>query len=398
MKNLTIFIDGLKPESVEHMPFLDKMITKKRIKTDLGYSVTCHASMYTGVHPNKHLRWFLWKYSPSTSPSKWIHQLKIDLLPQNFYTKYGWYKLVRFFDRNTSYYKLPLLWHLPIKCWHYLDMTEKKFWGEPGFIDEYPTIFDMLSQHKIQYETVGFVKEGLETSSKIIEKHRFDKIKPWTFFFIGDVDPLSHRYGQDSSIMIEKLKEIDAILEKKYLEFEGEVGLDFCFMLFSDHGHIKINKKIRLETHFEESGESLDDYIHFIDANYARFWFRDADESDKVSKILSELNDIGFVLTDKHLKKYNINMPDNRYGDLIYYLDAPYSFDHSVTVAGKKRGSGTVSGHGYLPDHPDSDGIFISNMDIPEKTYVSLVDILPSILKQLNIPIPSYIDGESLWK
>ena len=76
MKVLTVFIDGLKPESVEeYMPFLNTF-GKRRVETDLGYSVTCHATMYSGVYPNKHLRWFLWKYSPETSPFKWIRRFK----------------------------------------------------------------------------------------------------------------------------------------------------------------------------------------------------------------------------------------------------------------------------------------------------------------------------------
>jgi len=60
---LTVFVDGLKPESLEYMEFLDTFENKMRIRPELGYSNSCHASMYTGVHPNKHLKWFIWKYS-----------------------------------------------------------------------------------------------------------------------------------------------------------------------------------------------------------------------------------------------------------------------------------------------------------------------------------------------
>ena len=59
---LTVFIDGLKPENIEHMPFLNSFSNKKKIKTEFGYSPTCYASMFTGVKPNKHLVWFTWKW------------------------------------------------------------------------------------------------------------------------------------------------------------------------------------------------------------------------------------------------------------------------------------------------------------------------------------------------
>jgi len=54
---LSVFIDGLKPDSIEYMPFLNSIGHKARIETQLGYSVTCHANIYTGVWPDKHRLW-----------------------------------------------------------------------------------------------------------------------------------------------------------------------------------------------------------------------------------------------------------------------------------------------------------------------------------------------------
>jgi hypothetical protein len=390
MNVLTVFIDGLKPESIEYMPFL-RTFDKRRVETDLGYSVTCHATMYSSVYPNKHLRWFLWKYSPETSPFKWLSRFKSDKF-QNDICSIGFYKFVTFLNRNSSIYGYHLLWYIPIKNWHYFDFEEKKFWTEKKYLETYPPIFDILKYNNIPYETVGLVKKGLDKSSEIIEKHVFNKIKPWTYLFIGDIDPLSHMYGQDSTQVREKLRKIDNMLEKKYKIFEKECG-NFCFMLFSDHGHIRIKSSVDLKYVFKSFGESLDDYIYFIDANYARFWFRSEKERRKVLKILSEMFNKGFILTKELLLKYNVNMPDNRYGDLIFYLDAPYNFTHGVTIAGRRIEDKTVSGHGYVPN----DGVFISNKKI-NKTSVELVDILPSILHLLKVPIPTYVDGEVVWK
>ena len=87
-------------------------------------------------------------------------------------------------------------------------------------------------------------------------------------------------------------------------------------------------------------------------------------------------------------------MPDNRYGDLVFYLDAPNIFSKTIWGFGRKQ----RSMHGYLPDHRDSDGIFISNIEIKDINYVNLIDILPSILTLLEVPIPDYIDGQALWR
>lgn len=397
---LTVFIDGLKPESVEHMPFLNSFESKRRIRTELGYSPTCYASMFSGVHLNKHLHWFTWKYSPATSPYKWINKLKLDKLPDNIFTKYACYKITGSLGGIAIPWEGVMgltWWYLPIQSWPYLDIAIKKHWSEPNFIENYPSLFDILVANQVPYEIVGLETSTLEESSRTIDQHNFDEIKSWTFFFIGDIDPLSHRYGQDSPQTIDRLKEIDRILESKCQLFE-KADNDFCFMLFSDHGHIKVNSRVNLKDLFNSQGESLDDYIYFIDESYARFWFRNEAEKHRVTKVLSQVEDKGFILTEEHLEKYKVNMPDNRYGDLIFYLDAPYAFHHGAVILGKKvEGRPSVSAHGYLPDHADSDGILISNKKLRNAPYVELVDIMPSVLDVFGIEIPSYVDGKVIW-
>ncbi len=134
-------------------------------------------------------------------------------------------------------------------------------------------------------------------------------------------------------------------------------------------------------------------FINLIESNYARFWFRNDKERSTVERILSTLQE-GFILTDEHLRRYRIEMPDNRYGDLIFYLDAPYLF--TKTIWGFSRGQKSM--HGYLPDYPDSDGIFLSQRPLVEGTHVELVDVLPTLLNSLELPIPDYVDGRVLWK
>ena len=399
MKVLTVFIDGLKPESIQYMPFLDGFSTKRRVIPELGYSNPCHASMYTGVHPNKHLKWFIWKYSPDTSPFKLIEKSKIYEFPHNLYTKYACYRIAKFFNRDiTSFYGMPFMYWIPIKNWHYFDLAEKKFWSDSNFIENYPTIFDLLRINSIPYEVIGMERKHANESSKIIEQHTFNGIKPWTYLFIGDIDPLSHKYGQDSVQVRERLKKIDQILEKIYISFEKKSDT-FCFMLFSDHGHIKVKDKIDLHSFFRVYGGSLTDYIHFIDSNYARFWFRNEKERKEVTRILLEMGDKGFILTEEHFKKYNVNMPDNRYGDLIFYLDTPHQFDRGqIAVMGKQRTTSDVSAHGYLPEYPDSNGVFISNKNVVNDSHIRLADISPSIMDIFSIKIPDYMDGKIIWR
>ncbi|MEM2145357.1 MAG: hypothetical protein QW279_08345, partial [Candidatus Jordarchaeaceae archaeon] len=163
---------------------------------------------------------------------------------------------------------------------------------------------------------------------------------------------------------------------------------DFYFLVFSDHGQTEIRERIDLYSLFSKNGKDLNDYLHFIDSCYARFWFKNDEEREEIEKVLSKLEDIGVILTNNLLKKYHAEMP-GEYGDLIFCLKEHFVFD---IINPKDRFM-----HGYLPDNTDLDGVCVSNKKI-KGPYIKLQDIAPSILQALDIRIPEYMDGEVIWK
>jgi predicted AlkP superfamily pyrophosphatase or phosphodiesterase len=395
-KLLTLFLDGLKPESLEFMPFLNSFEHKARIETQLGYSVACHANMYTGVFPDKHGLWFVWKRSPQTSPFKNVKFARylpfINTLPGKLIL----HKLATISCKNTSWFGIPRIIHMPVKYWPYIDVSEKKMYCEEGYIEKYPTLFDILRRENVPFEVVGMDKSEKE-ESRIIEKHRFSQVQQWTYLFMGDVDHFSHKYCQNSKEGIARLRALDALLEKKYAEYSKCVP-DFNFILFSDHGHIPVKLRIDVYAIFREKGIDLKRYLHIIDVNYLRIWVKNNQEKELLEEILvSTLK--GFVLTPQLLQKYRLPLDRREHGDIIFYLDAPCIF--SKTIWGYSRGikgysRGIKSMHGYLPSYSDSDGVLTSNLRIGSDR-ISLIDILPSHLQLLNIEIPEYVEGKSIW-
>lgn len=388
---LTVFFDALKPASLEHMPFLNSFPVRRRLRTLLGYSITCHASMYSGVYPNKHLMWFVWMYAPATSPFGWTRLLgsarAIDTIPARLLLN----RATRLFTRRTSLWGIPPIVHLPIRYWRSFDVSERKFWDEPGYLAPYPTIFELLREADIPYESPGLANIRGD-SSELVARHEFSEIKPWTYLFIGDVDKLSHLYVQESPEAIARLKALDRLVERKYREYERRQK-DFHFFVFSDHGHHRVASKVDFYDVFRRHGEDLNAYVHVLDGNFARFWFRHAGERERVERLLARLEG-GFVLTEQMLRRYHVDMPDNRYGDLIYYLDRPHVF--SKTIFGFGRSINSM--HGYVPDHADSDGLFVSNLPVAGEQAPELVDILPSTLSLLGVPIPAHVEGRVLWR
>ena len=189
-----------------------------------------------------------------------------------------------------------------------------------------------------------------------------------------------------------------ATRDRIYRSFETEFD-DFYFICFSDHGQSEVKDKIDLYSFFKSQGVPLNNYIHFVDSTFARFWFRNENERQEVVRVLTEMGDKGVILTEEHFKKYNVNMPDNRYGDLIFHLDLPHIFDPgNLKVMGTQFSVSAVAMHGYLPDYPETDGFFIANKEVVDGSHVELVDIMPSVLRALDIEVPDNIDGKVLWK
>jgi hypothetical protein len=388
---LTFFFDALKPESLEHMPFLSSFAHQRRMRTELGHSVTCHPTMYSGVHPNKHLQWFVWKYDPPTSPFGWTRYFQHLGLLDNLGSRYFLYKYTRQYrPKNTAWFGIPLMINQPLKYWRYFNVVEDRSWDEPGYLDEYPTAFDVLRGHGVGFQVIGMTR-GAGDEFAQIQGHELDEIQPWTYYFSGSVDHYSHMYGQNGPETIERLKQLDRLVQEKYEAYQRRVS-DFDCFVFSDHGHILVKKRFDIHAHFRRHGHNLHQFLNLIEANYARFWLRTDKERAIVERILSTIEN-GFILTDEHLRRYHVDMPDNRYGDLVYYLDAPDIF--SKTIWGFNRTQNSM--HGYLPDYPDCDGIFLSRRPLVEGTHVELVDVLPTLLHSLGLPIPDYVDGRAAW-
>lgn len=388
---LTFFFDALKPESLQHMPFLNSIAYQQRIRPELGYSVACHPSMYSGVHPDKHLLWFVWRYHPASSPFGWARIFKylgfIDSLP----TRYFLHKYTRMFRKpNSAWFGVPLLVNLPLKNWPYFDVVEDRAWHEPGYLKDYPTIFDLLRQHHLSFEIVGMQK-GAGDEFAQFSQHQFTEIHPWTYFFLGSVDSYSHRFGQDAPESIDRMHRLDQLVEAKYEEYSQRVS-NFDMLVFSDHGHIRVEKLVDIHEHFRLHRQNLGQFIHMIEANYARFWFRTDRERSIVERVLSSLEG-GYILTDEQMRRYHVCMPDRRFGDLIYYLDRTAIFSKTVWGFSRKQ----KSMHGYLPEYPDSEGVFLSNRPVSEGIQVELVDVLPTILSSLDLRIPDYVDGKVCW-
>lgn len=392
---LSIFIDGLKIESLQYMPFLNSFTNKNRIKGEFGYSIACHGSMYSGVHTDIHKLWFVWQRSPSSSPFRKIRHLAGLPFMKTLPGKLFLHKTATLFEKekNTSFFGIPRVVHVAPQFLKYLDVTEKRNYDESGYLTEVKSLFDILKEEDIPLNVIGMDKSEHE-ESRILSKVNHHLPVPWTYWFIGDVDHFSHEFGQDSHEAKKRLLALDQLLSKKYQQFISQIG-EVDTLIWSDHGHIDIDERIDIYKTFSLYKEKLDDFQHVIDGNFARFWFKNASQENVLRKILSEeLKNSGDILEVDDQKTFRVYPGDNRFGDLIFALRPGKIF--SKTIWGWSRKMKSM--HGYNPNFPQSDGVIISNLPLQHHRKLNLIDITPSILTRLGVPLMDYMEGKSFWR
>ena len=386
---LAVFLDGLGADAIDRMPYLARQRTVQRMRTELGYSITCHASMYTGLRPDRHGLWFVWQRRPESSPFRWLRPFRfldaIDNLPMHVVAT----KITRRFVRTTSWFGIPYPVHVRWRDIPDLDIAERTLWTEPGYLAPAETIFDRMRASGVQFEIVG-MERGRSVGLAAIEAWRAPA-DPATFtlLFAGDVDHASHAHGQGSTEVTELLARVDRTIERHAADLTRN-GREPILVVWSDHGHHDV-RRLNPLTFLKDRGIDLSRHTYVIDTNFIRFWVDDPDERRRLAKQLDGLG-IGHVLTEVELEAYRVRMADDRYGNVIFYVELPYALSHTIWGFGRRL----ASGHGYLPDHPGSDAVFVSNLPAREGR-LELVDVAPSLLELLGLTVHPGLDGRSAW-
>lgn len=380
---LLYFMDGVKYDMMkQHMPFLAS-INSKPLQSDFGYSCACHATMYTSRYVEEHKTWFIWKKGEN-SPYKWINYVPglkyINILPLKLVLG----KITRKLSGNTSYSGVPCLVNLPLKYWSMFETCDTVMWNDPKWKPEIPNMFTIVKQSGLRHKVIA-LHRGTKSDDAFNEEKAVDyKNDEFVYFFIGYTDNMMHSYGEKALESQEYLAKVDSFIKQTYEKAKREND-DVTVIAFSDHGHIDLEEpKIDINDYFTPMRMKVNDYIHLIEANFARFWFRNNSEREKITKVLKEMEDkkLGFVLTQEYLDRYHLNLDPNEYGDLTFYLAAPHEFTKTIWGFGKS----VRSGHGFEPTLPKHYGIFCSNKELAkEREFAYLTDILPSVLGQLNI-------------
>ncbi len=386
---IVFFMDGVKYDMMKkYMPFLASL-NSKPLQSEFGYSCACHATMYTSRYIEEHGTWFIWKKGEK-SPYKWINYIPglkyINFLPLKLLLG----KVTRKLSKNTSYSGVPCLVNLPLKYWPLFETTEDVIWNDDKYKPEIPNMFSILKKEKVQHKIVA-LHSGTQPDDAWNEEGIVDyKNDKFVYFFIGYTDNIMHAYGENANESKEYFTKVDSFIKETYKKAKKD-NEDVTILAFSDHGHINIEEpKIDINKYFIQEGKKVNNYIHLIESNFARFWFRNEQEKIEVTKILNKLQNeqLGFILDKEYQKKYHLNMNKEEHGEIVFYLEAPHEFTKTIWGFGKT----VKSGHGFEPILPKHYGIFCCNKKLAQDVeFAYLTDVLPSIMVQLGISREGYI-------
>ena len=377
--SMVIFIDALGWEVLKGRKFLEEeMPYRQKLRSVFGFSSACVPSILTGRTPREHLHWSYFFYSKATSPFRWLQTL--SWLPAAL-TERGRVRhlISRFVGKLMGFTGYFQLYNLPFKHAGLFDHCEKNNIFKAGGMNNGDNIFDVLERHDVSYHVSDW-HDGEEDNLKACEKAMTEDDIRFAFLYMASMDGLLHQVGKESSQVDEKLEWYEDKLRSLLAVARAHYG-DVRVFICSDHGMATVNRDIDLMSTIEALPLTYaKDYVSVYDSTMARFWFMNDNARDLVTTELNGL-ECGNILSPQELQSLGCDFEGDRFGELIFLLDA------GSIIVPSHMGLKTITGmHGYHPDHEDSDASLLSNVSTPVPLE-SITDIFRLMQAEIGAPV-----------
>jgi len=354
--HLFVLIDALGWQVIQGRNFLSDILPHRApLRTVLGYSSAAIPTILTGVPPATHQHWNLFYYDPTGSPFRWLRHFRFlpDALLDHRVTR----RLLK--EMGRRWLGLGPLFECCVspRILHLFNWVEKRnIYGRRGIVGA-PSIFDRLAEAGIPYHVYSY-HDGSDDA--VLRRAAQDiETGDGTFFFVylSEMDAFLHYHRGDPDKVAAQLASYELRLRALFATAR-KVDPEVSLTVLSDHGMTPIRAKYDLLAEIGGLGLRMpDDYLAVYDSTMARFWFFSNQARDKVTAALRALR-CGRIVTDAELERLGVLFPDGRYGQLVFLLDPGCLFSRSDFNG---QGWSPAAMHGYHPDDPDSEGIFLAN-------------------------------------
>ena len=354
--HLFVLIDALGWSLIENSSFLREILPHRQgLRTQLGFSSGVIPSILSGLSPGQSGIWNLVYYDPERSPFRWMRRLPFlpyemldNRLGRRFMTELGRRALGLGpgFDCCVSPQLLP-----------WFNWGERRNIYEQGGLGATASIFDQLAAEGIPYRAYSYQRatdrEILARAATDIER---DSAR-FFFLYLCELDGFLHTHCNDAEMIAGKLAWYEENLQRL---FAGALRRDreAKFFLFSDHGMTPVCRHYDLAADIDACGLRMpEDYLAVYDSTMARFWFFSGQARVAINDCLRRVP-CGRLLSGDEQRELGVCFSDNRYGEAVLLME-PGTLISSSGFNG--AGWKPVGMHGYHPDDPHSDAVFLSN-------------------------------------
>lgn len=357
--HIFVLVDALGWRVLEGRDFLGDVLPHRQpLRTVLGYSSAAIPTLLTGQLPSEHGQWNLLYFDARSSPFRWLRYLRF-LPPPLLDNRLG-RGAMREIGRRVLGLGPLFECAVPPSLLPWFNWTEKRNIYARGGIPGAWSIFDRLAAAGVEHSVYTYHRFR---DDEILARARQDvRARPHGFYFLylSEVDRLLHHHLHDEALVDRRLgwyaDQLRALFETARQE-DGEAS----FSLFSDHGMTPVHRRYALVDEVAALGFRMpQQYLAVYDSTMARFWFFDDEARRAIVALLSDVP-CGRLLPDDELERLGVHFPDRRYGEVVLLLHPGW------LVAGSRFNTAwsPAGMHGYHPDDPWSDGVFLSDRPPP---------------------------------
>jgi len=353
-------IDALGWPYVEQSHFLaDVLPYRTPLRTVLGFSSGAVPTILTGRPPAETGHWNLFYYDPEGSPFRWLRYLRF--LPGSVLDHRVTRKLLKEMGRHVLGMGPLFECCVSPRLLPWFNWVEKRNLYEPGGVTGLPSIFDELAQSGIRYRVYSYHRytdaEIFRQAERALQRGEADVL----FLYLSEMDMFLHTHCHEPSAVAQRLDWYAAELRSLF-QLARWRHPDSTLLVFSDHGMTRVCNHYDLVGDVESLGWRMPkDYLAVYDSTMARFWFFNPDARRSIAARLAGV-ECGRILLDGELQQLGVFFPDRRYGELVFLLHPGWLLAKSDFNGNGWKPAGM---HGYHPDDPGSDAIFLSDREPP---------------------------------
>lgn len=366
-------IDALGWEYIRDRHFLNEELPYRRsLQTVLGFSSGAIPTILTGVMPERHGHWNLFYYDPKNAPFRWLKLfgwLPKPLLDNRYGRRFMKELGKRVLGLGPTF-ECCVAPHLLT----YFNFSERRDIYAPKGIANSPSLFDDFEREGRPYRVYTYHQYS---DAEILNRAKAEiRESDATFFFLylSEVDAFLHMHCKEPEAIETKLRWYEEQLREVFriaLERDPHVSL----VVTSDHGMTPVTEHTDVVSEVAKLGLSMpQDYLAVYDSTMARFWFFSDTARRRVVELMGSLS-CGRVLSKEELKRFGLDFPDERYGELIFLLNPGLMLSKSDFNG---RGWFPAGMHGYHPEDAYSSAIFLSN-EPPIEPMRTIADIYHTI-------------------